>query len=216
MDRDVDHDIDLLMRERGRSRRQRCRSWRRGDLAGRSARPRPGTRSPSSRSTPSSAGRDALLLAAGAGSGKTAVLVERFVRAVLVTMGSRRRGSSRSRSPTGPPASSRSGCAERFLELGEREQARDVEAAIVGTFHTFCARLLRLAPARRRRLPGFPGARGGAGGAPARAMPSSGRSRRGGSARGRGGVEVLASLRWCTPARDGARGARRAAKPRRG
>ena len=31
----------------------------------------------------------------------------------------------------------------RLLELGEREAARDTEAAFVGTFHGFCARLLR-------------------------------------------------------------------------
>ena len=43
----------------------------------------------------------------------------------------------------------------RFLELGEREQARDVEAAIVGTFHTFCARLLRLHPLAAGVSPDF-------------------------------------------------------------
>ena len=32
----------------------------------------------------------------------------------------------------------------RLLELGEREAARDTEAAFVGTFHGFCARLLRV------------------------------------------------------------------------
>ena len=34
----------------------------------------------------------------------------------------------------------------RLLELGEREAARDTEAAFVGTFHGFCARLLRAHP----------------------------------------------------------------------
>jgi ATP-dependent exoDNAse (exonuclease V) beta subunit len=87
--------------------------------------------------------RGALLVAAGAGSGKTAVLVERFVRAVLVdgiaparilaiTFTDRAAGELAQR------------LRARFLELGEREHARDVEAALVGTFHTFCARLLRL------------------------------------------------------------------------
>ncbi len=84
-----------------------------------------------------------LLLAAGAGSGKTAVLVERFVRAVLadgiaparilaITFTDRAAGELTQR------------LRQRFLELGERTHARDVEAAFVGTFHTFCARLLRL------------------------------------------------------------------------
>jgi ATP-dependent exoDNAse (exonuclease V) beta subunit len=87
--------------------------------------------------------RGALLVAAGAGSGKTAVLVERFVRAVLVdgvtparilaiTFTDRAAGELTQR------------LRRRFLELDEREHARDVEAALVGTFHTFCARLLRL------------------------------------------------------------------------
>ncbi len=84
-----------------------------------------------------------LLLTAGAGSGKTAVLVERFVRAVVsdgiaparilaITFTDRAAGELTGR------------LRERFLELGERAHARDVEAAFVGTFHTFCARLLRL------------------------------------------------------------------------
>jgi ATP-dependent exoDNAse (exonuclease V) beta subunit len=34
----------------------------------------------------------------------------------------------------------------RFAELGEREAARDTEAAFVSTFHGFCARLLRAHP----------------------------------------------------------------------
>jgi ATP-dependent exoDNAse (exonuclease V) beta subunit len=83
-----------------------------------------------------------LLLAAGAGSGKTSVLVERFVRAVLedgllpgrvlaITFTDRAAGELRER------------VRRRFLELGEREAARDTEAAFVGTFHSFCARLLR-------------------------------------------------------------------------
>ncbi len=83
-----------------------------------------------------------LLLAAGAGSGKTSVLVERFVRAVLedgiapgsilaITFTDRAAGELRER------------VRERFLELGEREAARDTEAAFVSTFHGFCARLLR-------------------------------------------------------------------------
>jgi ATP-dependent helicase/nuclease subunit A len=83
-----------------------------------------------------------LLLSAGAGSGKTSVLVERFVRAVLedglaagrilaITFTERAAGELRER------------VRARFLALGEREAARDTEAAFVSTFHGFCARLLR-------------------------------------------------------------------------
>jgi ATP-dependent helicase/nuclease subunit A len=83
-----------------------------------------------------------LLLSAGAGSGKTSVLVERFVRAVLedgvaagrilaITFTERAAGELRER------------VRARFLALEEREAARDTEAAFVSTFHGFCARLLR-------------------------------------------------------------------------
>jgi ATP-dependent helicase/nuclease subunit A len=83
-----------------------------------------------------------LLLSAAAGSGKTSVLVERFVAAVredavaparilAITFTERAAGELRSR------------VRARLLELGEREAARDTEAAFVGTFHGFCARLLR-------------------------------------------------------------------------
>jgi ATP-dependent helicase/nuclease subunit A len=86
-----------------------------------------------------------LLLAAGAGSGKTSVLVERFVRAVredgiapgrilAITFTERAAGELRER------------VRGRFAELGEREAARDTEAAFVSTFHGFCARLLRVHP----------------------------------------------------------------------
>ncbi len=83
-----------------------------------------------------------LLLAAGAGSGKTSVLVERFVRAVredriapsrilAITFTERAAGELRER------------VRARLLELGEREAAGDTEGAAIGTFHGFCARLLR-------------------------------------------------------------------------
>jgi ATP-dependent exoDNAse (exonuclease V) beta subunit len=86
-----------------------------------------------------------LLLSAAAGSGKTSVLVERFVRTVredgvapgrilAITFTERAAGELRERVRT------------RLLELGEREAARDTEAAFVGTFHGFCARLLRAHP----------------------------------------------------------------------
>src|SRR5580692_12058236 len=83
-----------------------------------------------------------LLLSAAAGSGKTSVLVERFVAAVredgiapgkilAITFTERAAGELRTR------------VRARLLELGDREAARDTEAAFVGTFHSFCARLLR-------------------------------------------------------------------------
>lgn len=95
-----------------------------------------------------------LLLAAGAGSGKTSVLVERFVRAVRVdgvspgrilaiTFTERAAGELRERVRT------------RLLELGDREAARDAEGAFVSTFHGFCARLLRIHPLQAGVEPGF-------------------------------------------------------------
>ena len=95
-----------------------------------------------------------LLLSAAAGSGKTSVLVERFVRAVredglapgrilAITFTERAAGELRER------------VRARFLELGEREAARDTEAAFVGTFHGFCARLLRSHPLMAELDPDF-------------------------------------------------------------
>ena len=91
--------------------------------------------------------REPLHLAAGAGSGKTSVLVERFVRAVsedgispgrilAITFTERAAAELKER------------VRERLKELGERSprlesSARDTEAAFVSTFHGFCARLLR-------------------------------------------------------------------------
>jgi ATP-dependent exoDNAse (exonuclease V) beta subunit len=83
-----------------------------------------------------------LLVSAGAGSGKTSVLVERFVRAVCedgvsparilaITFTDRAAAELRER------------VRARLLERGEREAARDTEAAFVSTFHGFCTRLLR-------------------------------------------------------------------------
>lgn len=86
-----------------------------------------------------------LLLSAAAGSGKTSVLVERFVAAVredgiapgkilAITFTERAAGELRERVRV------------RLLGLGDREAARDTEAAYMGTFHGFCARLLRAHP----------------------------------------------------------------------
>jgi ATP-dependent helicase/nuclease subunit A len=95
-----------------------------------------------------------LLLSAAAGSGKTSVLVERFVAAVrddgiaparilAMTFTERAAGELRAR------------VRARLLELGDREAARDTEAAFVGTFHGFCARLLRAHALAAGLDPGF-------------------------------------------------------------
>jgi ATP-dependent helicase/nuclease subunit A len=85
------------------------------------------------------------LLAANAGSGKTAVMAERFVEAVLrdgVAVGSilaltfteKAAGELRDR------------IRRRFAALGEDEAARAVDAGWIGTIHGFCARVLRARP----------------------------------------------------------------------
>jgi ATP-dependent helicase/nuclease subunit A len=95
-----------------------------------------------------------LLVSAAAGSGKTSVLVERFVRAVCddeiapgrilaITFTERAAGELRER------------VRARLLALGERQAARDTEAAFVGTFHGFCARLLRAHPLAGELDPDF-------------------------------------------------------------
>ena len=83
-----------------------------------------------------------LLLDAGAGSGKTSVLVERFVRSVLedglevdailaITFTEKAAAELRDRVRT------------RLRELGAVEQARATERAFISTIHGFCARVLR-------------------------------------------------------------------------
>jgi ATP-dependent helicase/nuclease subunit A len=83
-----------------------------------------------------------LLLDAGAGSGKTSVLVERFVRAVLldgvdvtailtITFTEKAAAELRDR------------IRARLRELGADEAARRTESAFISTIHGFCARVLR-------------------------------------------------------------------------
>jgi ATP-dependent helicase/nuclease subunit A len=85
------------------------------------------------------------LLAANAGSGKTAVMVERFVEAVLqdgvavgavlaLTFTEKAAGELRER------------VRRRFTALGEDERARETDAAWIGTIHGFCARVLKARP----------------------------------------------------------------------
>ncbi|MGI8904639.1 MAG: UvrD-helicase domain-containing protein [Solirubrobacteraceae bacterium] len=86
--------------------------------------------------------RGDLLLDAAAGSGKTSVLVERFVRAVLrdeievnailtITFTEKAAGELRDR------------IRMRLRELGGAKQARATEDAFISTIHGFCARVLR-------------------------------------------------------------------------
>src|SRR5215207_3078962 len=85
------------------------------------------------------------LLAAGAGSGKTAVMVERFAEAVLhdgVAVGSILTLTFTEKAA----AELRERIRRRFGELGEAEHARAVDAAWIGTIHGFCARVLRSQP----------------------------------------------------------------------
>ncbi len=83
-----------------------------------------------------------LLLDASAGSGKTSVLVERFVRSVLedgievdailaITFTEKAAAELRDRVRT------------RLRQLGAVEQARATERAFISTIHGFCARVLR-------------------------------------------------------------------------
>ena len=98
-----------------------------------------------------------LLLSAAAGSGKTSVLVERFVRAVLddevdparilaITFTDKAAGELRER------------IRRRFADLGTpaaRAAARATEGAFVSTIHGFCSRLLRAHPLAAGLDPGF-------------------------------------------------------------
>jgi ATP-dependent helicase/nuclease subunit A len=83
-----------------------------------------------------------LLVAAGAGSGKTSVLVERFTRAVIddgvpvdailaITFTEKAAAELKARVRT------------RFAEAGRHEEARAAEGAFISTIHGFCSRVLR-------------------------------------------------------------------------
>ena len=83
-----------------------------------------------------------LLVRAGAGTGKTAVLVERFVRAVAED-GAAVESILAITFTEKAAAEMRARVRARFLELGRREEARASEGAQISTIHGFCARLLR-------------------------------------------------------------------------
>ena len=95
-----------------------------------------------------------LLLEATAGSGKTSVLVERFVamvredaiepgRILAITFTDKAAGELRER------------VRRALVDLGAREAARETEAASISTIHGFCASLLRWAPVAAGLDPGF-------------------------------------------------------------
>ena len=95
-----------------------------------------------------------LLLDAGAGSGKTSVLVERFVAHVLadgvavgqilaITFTEKAAAELRERIRT------------RLRQLGAVEEARATEGAYISTIHGFCARLLRAGALAAGLDPGF-------------------------------------------------------------
>ncbi len=95
-----------------------------------------------------------LALAANAGSGKTSVLVERFVRAVTedrlpphrllaITFTERAAGELRAR------------VRSRLVAEGEREAAADAASAFVSTFHAFASRILRSHPLLAGVAPDF-------------------------------------------------------------
>lgn len=89
--------------------------------------------------------RGGLLLTANAGSGKTSVMAERFVRAV------REEGVEVTRIlaitfTEKAAAELKERVRRRFEALGEPELARATEGAWVSTIHGFCARLLRTHP----------------------------------------------------------------------
>ena len=86
-----------------------------------------------------------VFVSAGAGTGKTTVLVERFVKAVcerglsidsvlVITYTERAAGELRTR------------IRERLVELGRHDLARELDAAWISTIHGFCSRLLRNHP----------------------------------------------------------------------
>ena len=95
-----------------------------------------------------------VFVSAGAGTGKTTVLVERFVRAVadrglglesvlVITYTERAAGELRAR------------IRERLVELGRVDLARDIERAWISTIHGFCNRLLKSHPFEAGLDPGF-------------------------------------------------------------
>src|SRR5688500_9773990 len=83
-----------------------------------------------------------LLVSAGAGAGKTSVLVERFARSVLED-GATVESILAITFTEKAAAQLRARVRQRFLECDAREHARAAETAWISTIHGFCARVLR-------------------------------------------------------------------------
>ena len=102
----------------------------------------PGSRGANDQQAAAIAARGEVFVSAGAGTGKTTVLVERFVRAVcdegldvesllVITYTERAAGELRSR------------IRARLNELGRHDLARSLDGAWISTIHGFCLRLLK-------------------------------------------------------------------------
>lgn len=97
---------------------------------------------------------DALhVVSAGAGSGKTRVLVERIVRLARDGVGPSRVLAITFTEKAAAELKHR--LVERFRELGMDDARRDAEAAYISTIHGFCARILREWPVEAGIDPGF-------------------------------------------------------------
>ena len=83
-----------------------------------------------------------LMVRAGAGTGKTTVLVERFVRAVIED-GAQVEGILAITFTDKAAAELKARVRRRFIELGRRTDARAAEGAWISTIHGFCSRVLR-------------------------------------------------------------------------
>ena len=103
------------------------------------------TRTPNPEQAAAIAARGEVFVSAGAGTGKTSVLVERFAAAVcergldvdsllVITYTERAAGELRSR------------IRERLISAGRRDLARELDGAWISTIHGFCLRLLKAHP----------------------------------------------------------------------
>ena len=96
----------------------------------------------------------ALLVRAGAGTGKTSVLVERFVQAVVAGE-AEVEGILAITFTEKAAAEMKSRVRRRFLDLDRREDARAAEGAWISTIHGFCSRVLRAHALAAGIDPGF-------------------------------------------------------------
>ena len=93
-------------------------------------------------------------VSAGAGTGKTRVLVERFI--YLVEQGLARPREILAITFTEKAAQEmKARIAKRLRERGLEEARRELESAYIGTIHSFCARILREHPIEANVDPSF-------------------------------------------------------------